>query len=103
LDDGYIYARAAKGPMTGQSWWPTPGEWDNYLVAEIAYNPDDMWDWHFVYYAQVLSSYASTYFLGDTTNWGPYNHVSISTMCPNETSPIQRNDVLVDCTWIDTF
>jgi hypothetical protein len=105
LNDGYIYARAKKGPMTGSWWYPDEWgyEWCNYLIAEIAYNPDDMWDWHFVYYAQVFSSSASTYFLGDTSSFGPFNHVSISTMCPYDWYPIERSDIWVDQAWINTF
>jgi hypothetical protein len=105
LYDGYIYARAKKGVLTGSWWYPDQWgyEWCNYLIAEIALDPDDLWDWHFVYYAQVFSSSGSTYFLGDTTSFGEFNHVSISTMCPYDWTPIERSDILVDQAWIDTF
>jgi hypothetical protein len=98
LYGGGIYADAKKGPLTGQEIYPYDyeGEWCNYLIAMVALDPVSMWDWNFVGYAPVFSSSITTYYLGDSYNFAPYNHVSISTACPGNWYPIERNDVLVD-------
>lgn len=91
-----IYAYAKKGTATGLQMWPTPGTWTNYLIAQVALDPDDMWDWHFVGYQQVFSDSITAYDLGSTYWYSAYNHVSISTMCPGNWYPVERNDVEVD-------
>ena len=93
---GGIYAWAKEGPMTGSSWWPEPGEWDNYIIAMVALNPVSMYDWHFVGYAQTFSSSITMYYLGDSYNFAPYNHVSISSACSYDWWPVERSDVYVD-------
>lgn len=100
MNDGWIttpdeiYAYAKAGPLTGSG--PPEDEWCNYLIAQVALDPTSMWDWHFVGYAQVFSDTFQWYDLGSTYWLYPYNHVSISTMCPAQWYPIEKSDVLVD-------
>jgi hypothetical protein len=92
---GSVWAFAKAGPRTGQENYPA-GEWHNYLVAQTAYNPSSMWDWHPIGYAEVWSASGDWYYLGSTINFPTYNRVSISTMCPPNWNPVERSDVLVD-------
>jgi hypothetical protein len=52
-----VYAYAKAGPDTGQG----DGEWHNYLIALVAFDPTSMWDYDFVGYAEVLSGTAQWY------------------------------------------
>ena len=97
ITGGNFYAYAKTGDYYGSTQiYPSPGTWTQYLIAQVALNPDDMYDWSYVGYAQVYSSSGQYYFLGDASNLGSYNRVSISSMCPNATSPVERSDIYVD-------
>ena len=87
-----IYAYAKAGPTTGQG----SGEWHNYLVAQVAFDPTSMWDYDFIGYAEVLSGTAQWYDLGSTYWAGTYNYASISTMSPAGENPVEKSDVMVD-------
>jgi len=96
ITGGNFYAYAKYGPYYGSTTiYPSPGTWTQYLIAQVAYNPDDMYDWNFVGYAQVYSSSGQYYWLGDASGLGSYNRVSISSMCPDG-SPVERSDIYVD-------
>lgn len=74
MTSGEIYAYAKAGPDTGTAWGPFPGEWCNYLIAQVAFDPDDMWDWHFLGAVQVFSSTCQWYDFGSTYWLAPYNY-----------------------------
>lgn len=96
ITGGDFYAYAKTGEYyDSTSIYPSPGTWSQYLIAQVALNPDDMYDWSFVGYAQVYSSSGQYYWLGDASSLGSYNRVSISSMCPDG-SPVERSDILVD-------
>ena len=87
LSDIDVYAK--KGPLTGSG-----GDWYNYLIVMVAYNPDDWNDFHYIGYEQVFSEEVEGYYFGST--WYTFNQMAFFTWCPYNWNPPQKSSVCVD-------